>query len=417
MRLLTVSLLAACVAATPPALAQARTQPRAITPRGPLDAEETNNINVFRRTSPSVVHITNLAYQRDFFSMRVTEQPQGTGTGFIWDEAGHIVTNFHVIQGGDRATVTLADQSSYPARLVGAYPDRDLAVLRIEAPRDKLPAIAVGSSRELQVGQKVYAIGNPIDVLIDPAATQAMRAAIIRQYGLDLPLWQQYGHFLGNVLRGDFGNSFVFRIPVLSLILSRLPATLELTVLALLIAAVLGVPLGGGERGVTLIESGANFGPLLAKRAACEAGAPAGAADPGAGQPPTGDEFVTFRDEGATLGAGLYALQGALDDPAMRERLVRFVRATMKGFDYAAAHPDEAAAIVLENDETGAQTEAHQLRMAEEVAKLTEGSTGVLDAADYQRTVDTLLSGGSDPVITRAPEGAYVTVITDRAFD
>ncbi|WP_458095795.1 ABC transporter permease [Roseomonas sp. WA12] len=90
----------------------------------------------------------------------------------------------------------------------------------------------------------VYAIGNPIDVLIDPAATQAMRAAIIRQYGLDLPLWQQYGHFLGNVLRGDFGNSFVFRIPVLSLILSRLPATLELTVLALLIAAVFGIPLG-----------------------------------------------------------------------------------------------------------------------------------------------------------------------------
>ena len=90
----------------------------------------------------------------------------------------------------------------------------------------------------------VHAIGNPIDVLIDPAATQAMRAAIIRQYGLDLPLWQQYGHFLGNVLRGDFGNSFVFRIPVLSLILSRLPATLELTVLALLIATVVGVPLG-----------------------------------------------------------------------------------------------------------------------------------------------------------------------------
>lgn len=90
----------------------------------------------------------------------------------------------------------------------------------------------------------VYAIGNPIDVLIDPAATQAMRAAIIRQYGLDLPLWQQYGHFLGNVLRGDFGNSFVFRIPVLPLILSRLPATLELTVLALLIAAALGIPLG-----------------------------------------------------------------------------------------------------------------------------------------------------------------------------
>jgi peptide/nickel transport system permease protein len=90
----------------------------------------------------------------------------------------------------------------------------------------------------------VYAIGNPIDVLIDPAATQAMRAALIRQYGLDLPLWQQYLHFLGSVLRGDFGNSFVFRIPVLSLILSRLPATLELAVTAMLIATIFGVPLG-----------------------------------------------------------------------------------------------------------------------------------------------------------------------------
>ena len=90
----------------------------------------------------------------------------------------------------------------------------------------------------------VFAIGNPVDVLIDPAASQAMRAAIIRQYGLDLPLWEQYLRFVGNVLGGDFGRSFVFRIPVLDLILSRLPATLELTVLAMLIATVVGVPLG-----------------------------------------------------------------------------------------------------------------------------------------------------------------------------
>ena len=90
----------------------------------------------------------------------------------------------------------------------------------------------------------VYAVGNPVDVLIDPAATQEMRAAIMRQYGLDLPLWQQYGRFLDSVLRGDFGSSFVFRIPVLDLILSRLPATLELAVAALLIATALGVPLG-----------------------------------------------------------------------------------------------------------------------------------------------------------------------------
>ena len=132
------------------------------------------------------------------------------------------------------------------------------------------------------------------------------------------------------------------------------------------------------------------------------------------------EDLVTFKyeDQGvATLEDGLYALEETLADPAMADRLVRFVRASMKGWKYAEENPEEAAQIVLENDETGAQTEAHQLRMAEEVAKLTEGSTGVLDAADYQRTVDTLLSGGSDPVITRAPEGAYVTVITDRAFD
>lgn len=107
-----------------------------------------------------------------------------------------------------------------------------------------LQAVLVMLVMSVLVFSGVHAIGNPIDVLIDPAATQAMRAAIIRQYGLDLPLWQQYGHFLGNVLRGDFGNSFVFRIPVLNLILARLPATLELTVLAMLIATVVGVPLG-----------------------------------------------------------------------------------------------------------------------------------------------------------------------------
>jgi peptide/nickel transport system permease protein len=90
----------------------------------------------------------------------------------------------------------------------------------------------------------VYAIGNPIDVLIDPAASPGQRLALIQQYGLDLPLWQQYLRFLGSVLQGDFGNSFVFRIPVLSLILSRLPATLELATTAMLIATLLGVPLG-----------------------------------------------------------------------------------------------------------------------------------------------------------------------------
>ncbi|WP_422015465.1 S1C family serine protease [Roseateles sp.] len=154
-------------------------QPRTVTPRAALGAEELNNIGVFKRVSPSVVHITTLAVQRDFFSLRTSEQPSGTGTGFVWDEAGHIVTNFHVIQGGDRATVTLADQSSYPARLVGAFPDRDLAVLRIEAPRDKLPAISIGASRDLQVGQKVYAIGNPFG--LDQTLTTGIVSALNRE--------------------------------------------------------------------------------------------------------------------------------------------------------------------------------------------------------------------------------------------
>jgi S1-C subfamily serine protease len=167
-------LLAATLAWAAPAV-----QPRAIAPRAALDAEELNNIGVFKRVSPSVVHITTLAVQRDFFSLRTSEQPRGTGTGFVWDEAGHIVTNFHVIQDGDRATVTLADQSSYPARLVGAFPDRDIAVLRIEAPRDKLPAIPVGSSRELQVGQKVYAIGNPFG--LDQTLTTGIVSALNRE--------------------------------------------------------------------------------------------------------------------------------------------------------------------------------------------------------------------------------------------
>jgi S1-C subfamily serine protease len=181
-RLLTLTLLAlfstGCASAQAKAQEKAA-QPRAVSARGALDAEEMNNIGVFKRVSPSVVHITTLAVQRDFFSLRTSEQPSGTGTGFVWDDAGHIVTNFHVIQGADRANVTLNDQSSYPAKLVGAFPDRDIAVLRIEAPRDKLPAIAVGSSRELQVGQKVYAIGNPFG--LDQTLTTGIVSALNRE--------------------------------------------------------------------------------------------------------------------------------------------------------------------------------------------------------------------------------------------
>lgn len=154
-------------------------QPRPVTPRGPLEAAELNHIRVFKRASPSVVHITTLAYQRDFFSLNVSEVPRGTGSGFIWDEAGHIVTNFHVIQGANAAKVTLADQSSYEAELVGAFEDRDLAVLRIKAPRDKLLPIPLGASRDLQVGQQVYAIGNPFG--LDQTLTTGIVSALNRE--------------------------------------------------------------------------------------------------------------------------------------------------------------------------------------------------------------------------------------------
>ena len=153
--------------------------PRAVAPRGPLAADENANIDVFKRIGPSVVHITTLTTQREMFSTNVQQVPRGTGTGFVWDEQGHIVTNFHVIQGGTAARVTLSDQSSYPAQLVGAFPERDLAVLRIKAPKDKLPPIPVGTSRDLIVGQRVYAIGNPFG--LDQTLTTGIVSALNRE--------------------------------------------------------------------------------------------------------------------------------------------------------------------------------------------------------------------------------------------
>jgi len=172
-------LLALLPAALPAAAQRGDAAPRAVAPRGALAADELANIDVFKRLSPSVVHITTLATERDFFNRSVQQVPRGTGTGFVWDTAGHIVTNFHVIQEGSGARVTLADQSSWPATLVGAFPDRDLAVLKIAAPASKLPAIPIGSSRDLQVGQKVYAIGNPFG--LDQTLTTGIVSALNRE--------------------------------------------------------------------------------------------------------------------------------------------------------------------------------------------------------------------------------------------
>lgn len=134
--------------------------PRTVTPRGDLAQDEQSTIELFRRVSPSVVYITSLRVQRDF-SFNIMKIPQGAGSGFVWDANGYIVTNYHVIRGAQAADVTLADHSTWPAELVGTEPDKDLAVLKIKAPPDRLPAIAVGTSSDLEVGQKVFAIGNP----------------------------------------------------------------------------------------------------------------------------------------------------------------------------------------------------------------------------------------------------------------
>jgi S1-C subfamily serine protease len=152
---------------------------RAITPRGALNAEERTTIALFRQASPSVVFITTLARQRDFFSLNIAEIPQGSGSGFIWDQEGHIITNFHVIQGASRARVTLADHSVWDAQLVGVAPDHDLAVLYIKAPKNQLRPLAIGTSADLEVGQTVLAIGNPFG--LDQTLTTGIISALGRE--------------------------------------------------------------------------------------------------------------------------------------------------------------------------------------------------------------------------------------------
>jgi S1-C subfamily serine protease len=153
--------------------------PRAITPRGDLAADEQATIELFRQASPAVVYITSLTLKRDFFSLNLFEIPQGTGSGFIWDQDGHIITNFHVIQGASGARVTLADHSVWDAQLVGAAPDQDLAVLYIPASQNRLKPMAVGTSTDLLVGQKVFAIGNPFG--LDQTLTTGIISALGRE--------------------------------------------------------------------------------------------------------------------------------------------------------------------------------------------------------------------------------------------
>ncbi|KAL5725147.1 Protease Do-like 1 [Ranunculus cassubicifolius] len=132
-----------------------------VTPARKLQSDELATVQLFQDNTPSVVYITNLAVRQDAFTLDVLEVPQGSGSGFVWDRDGHIVTNYHVIRNASDLRVTLADQSTYEATVVGYDQDKDVAVLHVDAPKDKLRPLPVGISADLLVGQKVYAIGNP----------------------------------------------------------------------------------------------------------------------------------------------------------------------------------------------------------------------------------------------------------------
>ncbi|VAV89957.1 Pyrimidine ABC transporter, substrate-binding component [hydrothermal vent metagenome] len=182
----------------------------------------------------------------------------------------------------------------------------------------------------------------------------------------------------------------------------------------------LGLATDGSEGGVTVLKQGFNVDPILQGQAACVSTMTYNEywqiIDAGL----TPDDLVVFKyqDQGvATLEDGMYVLGENLQDPEFKDKMVRFVRASMKGWKWAEENPKEAAMIVLDYDETGAQTEKHQIRMMGEIAKLTAGSNGELDPADFQRTVQSLLSGGSDPVISSDPgNAAWTHEITDAAL-
>jgi S1-C subfamily serine protease len=169
--------------------------PRAVTARGDLAEDEKSTIALFRNASPSVVYITTLAVRREAFSLNLFEIPQGTGSGFVWDQEGRIITNFHVLQGASAVKVTLADQSEWDAKVVGVAPDQDLAVLFINAPRSRLKPIAVGTSAGLQVGQKVFAIGNPFGL------DQTLTTGIISALGREIT--SESGRTIAGVIQTD----------------------------------------------------------------------------------------------------------------------------------------------------------------------------------------------------------------------
>lgn len=296
--------------------------------------------------------------------------------------------------------VTQAQFAGYYVALdKGFYEEEGLNVTIKAGGPDIAPVqVLLGSGADVMVDWLPSALaareqGAPVVNIAQPFKSSGMMLTCLKETGISSP-----ADFKGKTLGvWFFGNEYPF--------LSWM--------------GTLGIPTAGGADGVEVLKQGFNVDPLLQKQAACISTMTYNeywqVIDAGISP----DDLVTFKyeDQGvATLEDGLYVLEQNLTDPAFEDKMVRFVRASMKGWKYAEANPDEAAMIVLDNDDTGAQTEGHQKRMMGEVAKLTAGSNGALDPADYDRTVATLLAGGSDPVISKAPEGAWTHQITDKAL-
>ncbi|MDI3336127.1 ABC transporter substrate-binding protein [Defluviimonas aestuarii] len=287
----------------------------------------------------------------------------------------------------------------YVAKEQGFYDEEDLNVTILPGGPDIAPTqVIAGGGADVTVEWMPAALaarekGLPLVNIAQPFKSSGMMLTCLKESGVASP-----EDFKGKTLGvWFFGNEYPF----------------------LNWMATLGIPTTGGADGVEVLKQGFNVDPLLQKQAACVSTMTYNeywqVIDAGISP----DDLVTFKyqDEGvATMEDGLYVLEDKLADPAFEDKMVRFVRASMKGWKWAEENPDEAAMIVLDNDETGAQTEGHQKRMMGEIAKLTAGSNGALDPADYERTVATLLGGGSDPVISKAPEGAWTHAITDKAL-
>ncbi|MFO0867302.1 MAG: trypsin-like peptidase domain-containing protein, partial [Gemmataceae bacterium] len=170
-------------------------QPRTVAPRGDLAEDEKSTINLFKAASPSVVHIRSIQSRTDPFGFQMNKVEAGSGTGFVWDEKGRIVTNFHVVKGATELQVTLADHSTWRAVQINYDESKDLAVVWTDAPKERLKPLPVGESAKLLVGQKVFAIGNPFGL------DQTLTTGIISARGREID--SAVGQTIKNVIQTD----------------------------------------------------------------------------------------------------------------------------------------------------------------------------------------------------------------------